>query len=177
MILVQLFLAFIQIGLFGFGGGYAILAYLQNVIVQQNGWLSMTGYTDLLTLSQMTPGPVSINAATFVGMKMHGVVGAVVATMAFALPPFIITLLLALMYYKYQNLSGVQLVLSALRPAMVALIVGVGYDLVVLLVDGDMLFKLGLLCCAVWAVRHWKVNAIVVMLLTGIANIVVQLLL
>lgn len=174
MILIQLFLAFFQVGLFGFGGGYAVLAYLQEVIVHQNGFLDMTGYTDLLTLSQMTPGPVSINAATFVGMKMYGVIGAFVATFAYVLPPFVITFILAFFYYKYKNLSGVQLVLSALRPAMVALIVGVAYDLVVLLVDDSVLFKIGLLLLSVLAVRQWKWNPILVMLMAGVVNVVVS---
>lgn len=173
MILIQLFLAFFQVGSFGFGGGYAVLAYLKEVIVHQNGFLDMTGYTDLLTLSQMTPGPVSINAATFIGMKMYGVIGAVVATFAYVLPPFIITLILAVCYYKYKTLSGVQLVLSALRPAMVALIVGVAYDLVVLLVDGQVVFKLVVLLLSVLAVRQWKINSILVMILAGIINVVV----
>ncbi|QTU82976.1 chromate transporter [Carnobacteriaceae bacterium zg-C25] len=176
MILFQLFLAFFQIGLVGFGGGYAILAYLQDVIVHQNAWLNMTGYTDLLTLSQMTPGPVSINAATFVGMKMSGVIGAVVATFSFVAPTFIITLTLAMIYYKYKNLSSAQLVLNAIRPAMIALIASVGYDLVVLLIDGQVVFKVTLLLLGIVAVRKYKVNPIVMMLSLGFINVVVNLL-
>lgn len=173
MILIQLFIAFFQVGLLGFGGGYAILAYLKDILVHQNGWLDITGYTDLLTLSQMTPGPISINAATFVGMKMAGIPGAVVATVAFVLPTFVITLVLAAVYYKYKNLSGMQLVLSALRPAMIALIVSVAYDLVGLLIDGQVIFKLGLLALALYMVRQKKSNPIMIMLVAGIINVVV----
>lgn len=173
MILIQLFIAFFQVGLLGFGGGYAILAYLKDILVHQNGWLDITGYTDLLTLSQMTPGPISINAATFVGMKMAGVPGAVVATVAFVLPTFAITLILAAIYYKYKNLSGMQLVLSALRPAMIALIVSVAYDLVGLLIDGQVIFKFMLLSFALYMVKQKKSNPIMVMLLAGIINVVV----
>lgn len=173
MILIQLFIAFFQVGLLGFGGGYAILAYLKDILVHQNGWLDITGYTDLLTLSQMTPGPISINAATFVGMKMAGIPGAVVATVAFVLPTFVITLVLAAVYYKYKNLSGMQLVLSALRPAMIALIVSVAYDLVGLLIDGQVIFKLGLLALSLYMVRQKKSNPIMIMLVAGIINVVV----
>lgn len=173
MILIQLFIAFFQVGLLGFGGGYAILAYLKDILVHQNGWLDITGYTDLLTLSQMTPGPISINAATFVGMKVAGVPGAIVATIAFVLPTFVITLILAAVYYKYKNLSGMQLVLSALRPAMIALIVSVAYDLIGLLIDGQVIFKLALLAFALYMVKQKKSNPIMVMLVAGTINVVV----
>ena len=75
MIYLKLFLSFLQIGLFSFGGGYAAMPLIQDQVVSQHGWLTMTEFTDLITISQMTPGPIAVNAATFVGSKIAGVPG------------------------------------------------------------------------------------------------------
>ena len=81
MIYLQLFLSFLQIGLFSFGGGYAAMPLIQDQVVALNHWLSMKEFTDLVTISQMTPGPIAINSATFVGIKIAGIPGAIAATM------------------------------------------------------------------------------------------------
>ena len=83
MMYIQLFLSFFQISLFSFGGGYAALPLIQGQVVNVHHWLSMTEFTDLITISQMTPGPIAINEATFVGMKLTGMPGAVVATLGY----------------------------------------------------------------------------------------------
>ena len=95
MIYLQLLLSFLQIGLFSFGGGYAALPLIQDQIVSLHGWLSMEEFTDLITISQMTPGPIAINAATFVGQKIAGVPGAIVATLGCVLPSCVIVTLIA----------------------------------------------------------------------------------
>ena len=92
---------------------------IQNQVVDLHGWLSMNEFIDVITISQMTPGPVAINSATFVGIKIAGVGGALVATLGCVLPSCIIVLLLAHFYFKYQNLTVVRGVLSGLRPAHV----------------------------------------------------------
>lgn len=86
MIYLQLFLSFFQIGLFSFGGGYAAMPLIQGQVVQGHGWLSMSEFTDLITISQMTPGPIAVNSATFVGIKIAGVPGALAATFGCILP-------------------------------------------------------------------------------------------
>ena len=88
MMYIQLFLSFFQISLFSFGGGYAALPLIQGQVVNVHHWLSMTEFTDLITISQMTPGPIAINAATFVGMKLTGMPGAVVATLGYITPSY-----------------------------------------------------------------------------------------
>lgn len=80
MIYIELFFSFLQIGLFSIGGGYAALPLIQQQVVEVNGWLGMTEFTDLITISQMTPGPIAINGATFVGMRIGGLPGALAAT-------------------------------------------------------------------------------------------------
>ncbi len=100
MIYLQLFLSFLQIGMFSFGGGYAAMPLIQGQVVTLHGWLTMSEFTDLITISQMTPGPIAVNSATFVGMKIAGIPGAVVATAGCILPSCIIVTILARLYLK-----------------------------------------------------------------------------
>ena len=108
MIYLQLFLSFLQIGLFSLGGGYAAMPLIQNQIVTIHSWLSMSEFTDLITISQMTPGPIAINSATFVGIKIAGLPGALIATIGCILPSCIIVTLIAKLYLKYRNMSVLQ---------------------------------------------------------------------
>ena len=126
MIYLQLFLSFLQIGLFSFGGGYAAMPLIQGQVVTLHGWLTISEFTDLITISQMTPGPIAVNSATFVGMKIAGIPGAVVATAGCILPSCIIVTILARLYLKYRNLDLLQGVLKSLRPAVVAMIASAG---------------------------------------------------
>ena len=95
MIYLRLFLSFLQIGAFSFGGGYAALPLIRHQVVEANGWLQLSEFTDLITISQMTPGPIAVNSATFVGMKIAGVPGALAATFGCILPSCIIVTLIA----------------------------------------------------------------------------------
>ena len=122
MIYFRLFLSFLQIGAFSFGGGYAAMPLIQNQVVTLHGWLNLAEFTDLVTISQMTPGPIAINAATFVGTRIAGTPGALAATIGCVLPSCILVTLLAKIYLKYRNLSLIQGVLKSLRPAVVAMI-------------------------------------------------------
>lgn len=122
MMLLKLFFSFIQIGLFSVGGGYAAIPLIQYQIVEKYELMSLVEFTDLITIAEMTPGPISINSATFVGTRLAGPMGAIVCTLGCIIPSFIICLILAHFYYKYRNFAGVQTVLSALRPAVVALV-------------------------------------------------------
>jgi chromate transporter len=102
MIYLQLFWSFLQIGLFSFGGGYAAMPLIQGQVVTSHGWLTMSEFTDLITISQMTPGPIAVNSATFVGLKIAGIPGAVVATVGCILPSCIIVTILAKLYLRYR---------------------------------------------------------------------------
>lgn len=126
MIYLQLFLSFLQIGMFSFGGGYAAMPLIQGQVVTTHGWLTMSEFTDLITISQITPGPIAVNSATFVGLKIAGIPGAVVATVGCILPSCIIVTILARLYLKYRNLDLLQGVLRSLRPAVVAMIASAG---------------------------------------------------
>ncbi|HIT08295.1 MAG TPA: chromate transporter [Candidatus Merdivicinus faecavium] len=133
---LELLWSFFQIGLFSIGGGYAAMPLIQAQVVDQHGWLTLSEFADIITISQMTPGPVAINSATFVGMRILGLPGAIVATLGCILPSCIIVTALAYFYFKYRNVSVVQGILGGLRPAVVALIASAGLTILMLAVFG-----------------------------------------
>lgn len=124
MILLQLFLTFAFIGAFSFGGGYGMLPLIQEEIVYTHQWLSIQQFSDILAVAEMTPGPIVINAATYVGYKMAGVPGSTAATIGVVLPSFILIMTLAGIVLKNKDNPYFQGAFSGLRPVVVALVVG-----------------------------------------------------
>jgi chromate transporter len=118
----QLFITFAQIGLFAFGGGYAVLPFIQDYVVDRQGWLTLQELTDLVSLSQVTPGPIAINAATFIGTKVAGIPGAIVATLGNVTPQFIIMMILSSFLFSGKKASFIDRILAGLKPAIVGLI-------------------------------------------------------
>lgn len=143
MVYLNLFLAFLQIGVFSFGGGYAAMPLIQEQVITRYGWLTLSEFTDLVTVAEMTPGPIAINAATFVGNQTAGIPGALTATLGFILPSCIFVSLLALLYTKYRNLAMMQTVLKCLRPAVVSMIFAAGLSILlsVIFKDGSIRFE------------------------------------
>ncbi|NLV83005.1 MAG: chromate transporter [Spirochaetales bacterium] len=140
MIFLKMFLSFFQIGLLSFGGGYAALPLIQQQIVDIHGWLTVLEFTDVVTISQMTPGPIALNAASFVGAQLAGPLGAIVASVSVVLPSIIIVLTLAWFYYRYRSLRLMQGALSGLRPAVVALIASAGLSILFNVLFGTKTF-------------------------------------
>ena len=176
MKLIQLCWSFFQIGLFSIGGGYAAMPLIQEQVVESHSWLSMTEFTDLITIAEMTPGPIAINAATFVGLRVGGPVGAVVATLGCILPSCIIMSIMAYLYFKYSDLKLIQGVLMGLRPAVVALIASAGLSIMLLSFFGEKgrihwehlnLISAALFTAAFIVLRRWKAPPIWVMLGSG----------
>ena len=132
MIYWELLWSFIQIGLFSIGGGYASMPLIQAQVVDKYHWLTLTEFADIITISQMTPGPVAINSATFVGMRIGGIGGALVATLGCILPSCAIVLTLSWIYFKYRSVSVVQGILAGLRPTIVALIASAGVTILLM---------------------------------------------
>ena len=130
-IYLELFFSFLQIGAFSFGGGYAAMPLIQHQVVEAHSWLSLAEFTDLVTISQMTPGPIAINAATFVGIRIGGLPGAAAATLGCIFPSCVIVLLIAWLYKRYRSLPLLQGILQGLRPAVVALIGAAGLSILV----------------------------------------------
>ena len=132
MIYLELFWSFVQVGLFCVGGGYASMPLIQAQVIDVHGWLSISEFIDIFAISQMTPGPIGINAATFVGMKVAGFLGAIVATLGFVTPSFILGIILAKLFFKYGNVGVIKGILNGLRPAVVALICSAGMSFIFL---------------------------------------------
>ena len=179
MIYFQLFLSFLEVGIFSIGGGYAAMPLIQNQVVEAHHWLSMSEFTDLITIAEMTPGPIAVKSATFVGIRIAGWQGAVIATFGCILPSCIIVSILAYMYYKYKGVSAIQSVLSCLRPAVVALIAAAGLSIlkVVLFPESEINLAAvnwigaGLFLAAFIVLRKFKWNPILVMGLCGAVNL------
>ena len=185
MIYLQLFWSFLQIGLFSIGGGYAAMPLIQAQVVQNHAWLNMSEFTDLITIAEMTPGPIAVNSATFVGIRIAGIPGALVATFGCILPSLFIVSLLAFIYYRYKKLSVLQSVLASLRPAVVALIASAGISILLQVALGGQemtmanlnLIGLALFAGAFVLLRKFKWNPILVMCLCGAGNLLLGLLL
>lgn len=181
MIYWELFYAFFKIGLFTVGGGYASLPLIEEEVVNAQGWLSLQEYLDIVTISQITPGPIALNSATFVGTKVAGFIGAIIATAGVVFPSVIIALILAKIYYKYRNISIMQGVLAGLRPAVVALIGSAGASLLVAALFQSGGIQIGgiqvngmavlLMAGAFLMLRKTKVDSLWVIFLCGIAGI------
>lgn len=183
MILLELFLSFLQIGCFSIGGGYAAIPLIQSQAVITRGWLTMSEFTDLITIAEMTPGPIAVNSATFVGVRVAGIPGAIAATCGCIFPSCVIVSILALLYRKYRGLGTLQSILACLRPAVVALIAGAGVSILTLVLFGSLpassINWLGLIlfAAAFYLIRFRKWNPILTMALCGIGNLAISLLL
>ncbi|MDO5688618.1 MAG: chromate transporter [Tissierellia bacterium] len=132
MIYLELFWSMFQVGLFSIGGGYVTLPLIHREIVELHGWLTPTEFTDIITIAEMTPGPIAINASTFVGIQVAGLPGAIVATFGCVLPSCLIVIVLAKIYYKYRNMDRLQHLLGGLRPAVVGMIASAGLTILTL---------------------------------------------
>lgn len=178
MLLLKLFFAFIQVGLFSVGGGYAAIPLIQEQIVNIHGLMTLEEFSDLITVAEMTPGPISINSATFVGMRIAGVPGVLLCTVGCIIPSFCICFILAHFYYKYRTVSGVQIVLGAMRPAVVALIASAGASILMLglfqaeiqevVLSNLRVVELGIFIAALFLLRKFKMSAVTIILGSGV---------
>ena len=132
MIYWQLFWEFAKISIVCVGGGYASMPLIQGSVVDTYHWLTLGEFIDIFTISQMTPGPIGINAATFAGMKIAGLAGAAAATMGFVTPSLFLCIFLARLFLKYGNLGSIHGILNGLRPAVMALIAAASISFILL---------------------------------------------
>ncbi len=180
MLYLQLFYTFFKIGLFGFGGGYAMLSMIQGEVVTRHGWLTSQEFTDIVAISQMTPGPIGINSATYVGFTATGSVwGSITATLAVVLPSFILMLAISKFFLKYQKHPVVEAVFSGLRPAVVGLLASAA--LVLMNAENfsspkeDMYSFI--ISCLIFLIafigtRKYKINPILMIVVCGIAGLI-----
>lgn len=185
MIYWQLFWSFVKVGTFCVGGGYASMPLIQAEVIDNHGWMTMTQFIDIFTISQMTPGPIGINAATFVGTIVAGLPGAIAATIGFIFPSVFIVLALTNLFFKYGDIGAVKGILNGLRSAVVALICSAGISFIFLAlwntdtvpnnffeIDmvGSIVLPLAFLC-----IRH-KMSVVHVLSFSGILGILIGIL-
>ena len=180
--LLDLFLCFVQVGLFSIGGGYAAMPLRQAKAVEHYHWLTMGEFTDLMTIAEMTPGPITVNSATFVGIRMAGIPGALVATMGCILPSLIIVSLLSWLYEKYRSMDAMQAVLACLRPAVVALIASAALTILRVVVfaggvvsaEAVQMLYVALFAAALVVLRVKHSNPILVMVCCGAVSLIAK---
>ncbi len=170
MLYFKLFYSFLKIGLFGFGGGYAMLSLIQSEIVDKNGWLTNAEFTDIVAISQMTPGPIAINSATYVGYTATGNIwGSLLATLGVCLPAATLMMLITKFYLKLKDNPTIKNIMFGMRPMVVALI---GSAAMILINPANfidrisyIIFFVSLLLCTLT-----RVNPILIIVLSGIAG-------
>lgn len=174
--LLQLVWSYLKIGFFGFGGGYAMLSLIHSEVVVRNEWLTNGEFSDIIAISQMTPGPIALNSATYIGYEVAGVLGSVVATTAVCIPALTLMMLLTRFFLKLHNNRYVQCVVLAMRPVVVGMIMSAALLLIFphsddgrSFIDGWswLIFALALLGSAK------KINPILIIVVSGIAGVVI----
>ncbi len=183
--MLKLFFGFFKVGLFSVGGGYAAIPLIQNQIVDEYHLMTLEEFADLITIAEMTPGPISINSSTFVGMRLAGIPGALICTLGCILMPFTICLILAFCYYKFRSFSGIQTLLSCLRPAVVSLISCAGLSIFTLAIfknglvdftpDNINPIETGLFIVCLFLLRKFKPGAIKIILGSGVVGTLLYL--
>ena len=174
--LLQLVWSYLKIGFFGFGGGYAMLSLIHSEVVVRNEWLTNGEFSDIIAISQMTPGPIALNSATYIGYEVAGVLGSVVATTAVCIPALTLMILLTRFFLKLHNNRYVQSVVLAMRPVVVGMIMSAALLLIFpysddgrSFIDGWswLIFALALLGSAK------RINPILLIVVSGIAGVVI----
>lgn len=168
--MLALFFIFFKIGLFSIGGGYAIIPLIQEQVVNNYHWLSNNTFTDIITISQMTPGPLAVNTSTFVGIQLAGINGAIVATVGCILAGATISIILYLLFTKYQNLEIITNILNTLKATSVGLIMSAGATILMLsFYENNIINYAGIIIflISLFWLQKKKPNPIILMVLTG----------
>ena len=173
MIYLQLFFTFFIIGLFTFGGGYAMLSLIQNEVVVNHAWITAQEFTDMVAISQMTPGPIGINSATYVGYAVSGnIFGSLVATIAVTLPSFIIILLICKIYSKFKESNIFASLMKTLRPVGIGMIGAAAGILITK--DNFIDWTSWIIFAGAFIASQWlKINPILVIILAGVTGYII----
>ncbi len=180
MVYLKLLLNFMQIGLFTIGGGYAALPLIKHHIVDVNKYITISEFMDIIAIAESTPGPIAINAATFVGIKTAGILGGILCTLGIVLPSLFIVLILGFVYAKYKNVSITRTVLRVLRPVALGLISVAAVTIILLAFFGGETINiktfdfvtLGLVAVGLFMLRKFKLNPVWIMLGSGVVGLV-----
>lgn len=170
MIYLELFLAFFKIGIFGFGGGYAMLSLIQSEVVVSHGWITSSEFADIVAISQMTPGPISINCATYIGYTASGgsVLGSALATLGVCAPSLIFMLIASLFYAKLNGNPYIKNVMRSMRPVIIGLIAAAA--LILMNRENFVDYRSILIFVAALVAVWFKVNPLIVISLSGVVG-------
>jgi len=169
MIILQLFWEFFKIGMFTFGGGYAMIPLIEREIVSKYHWLTMEQFTDLIAIAEMTPGPIAVNSATFVGYKVARLWGAVAGTLGVVLPSFLIIWAIASVFFSIQDNQIVQAAFKGLRPAILGMIIVAALSISrVSISDYRSILILVFVVLGIWILKVHPILALVVSAFAGI---------
>ena len=157
--------AFLKIGAFSFGGGYAVLSFIQREIVEANGWISPEQFVDIVAIAEMTPGPIAVNSATFVGYNMFGVWGGIMCTLCTIAIPVTLSLIVSFYFSKFKGNKYLQNALAGIRPAVIGLIAA--SCLSVAEISITSLYSLLFFGIALLLVWKFKVNPIITLIICG----------
>lgn len=171
MIYLSLFLSFLKIGAFSFGGGYAMIPLIEHEIIDVQKWLPVEEFLDVVAISQITPGPIAVNSATFVGYKVAGFCGSLAATLGVTMPSFIIIIIMALIVEKYRHTKFLDDFFVGVRPAVIALIIQAAYSIAKNSFSGAKDIVLSLIIFL--SLFILKINPLLVILLTALIGVVI----
>lgn len=168
--LLKLFLTFLKIGAFSFGGGYAVVALIQKEVIENNGWISPKDFIDIVAIAEMTPGPIAVNSSTFVGYKVGAIAGSAIATLGVVLIPITITLIVSVYYNKFKHLKQVDWVIKGIRPAVLGLIAAACIKIAwASIIDIKGIIIALLIFFGVWKL---KINPIIALLISGVLGVI-----
>lgn len=182
--LLDIFLAFIKIGSLAFGGAYAAIPLVEKQVVEVLGWMSYDEFSNLLAIDELTPGPIIVNAASFIGMKMGGILGAIVATLGSIIPASIIAFILIIIYNRYKKLSWLQSCIQSLKCMAIALISVTFINITInaMFIDATISINsvntIGIIFIAIafYLIHNKKISPVLVMLGCGAVNVILSLL-
>ncbi len=174
-----LFLTMLKIGLFTFGGGYAMIALLENEFVEKKKWLEKDEFLDVTAIAESTPGPIAINAATYMGYKNSGIIGSIIATLGICIPSFVIIYAISLFFDAFLSLTLVEYAFKGIQICVVYLILTAGLKMLKQMkktVFNMIIISITLICMVVFSLFAVKFSTIFYILISGICGIVVYLL-
>lgn len=164
-LLLKVCLAFLKIGAFSFGGGYAVLAMIQQEVVEGQGWIDPADFVDIVAIAEMTPGPIAVNSSTFVGYDLFGIPGGIICSLCAVAIPFVLALIVSIYFTKFKDNKYLKNALTGIRPAVIGIIAAACLSVSKVSIDGlyDLIF-FGVGLAMVW---KFKINPIVALLTCG----------
>jgi chromate transporter len=172
-ILIDLFISFARVGLFTFGGGYAALRLIQTEIIIRNGWLTMEEFLDVVAIAEVTPGPIALNASTFIGYKLAGILGAITGTLGVIFFPVLIILVLTYFVNKLKDNKKMKAVKTILRAAVIGLIASAAFSMGSAALGGTV--SIAIFVAALAAALFLKADPILLLLITGVLGAIVRI--